>query len=259
MQSDSETKTALQEAKQALEHALQREHDLRLEIDDRIAQAAHDIKNPLSPMIGITSLMLNKTAANIPADELDKHISIIHRGCLRLLEICESLLTMDKPVAATEPQEVNVGDMLTEISDLYQEQVEARGLKLTTSISDDFPTFHTVPQFLYRVLTNLVSNAVKFTPSGGNIALDAHLEESDDAVILVVRDSGEGISAGNILKILNPGGRTESLHGDEGTGLGLVTVNRIMTYLGGEMGISSDEETGTRVTLRFPKEALSKP
>lgn len=104
MRSDPDATAVLQEAKQALEQALQRGHDLQQEIDDRIAQAAHNIKNPLSAMIGVASLVLHKNASDIPSAELDKHTQIIHRGCERSLEICDSLLTKDRTITGPEPK-----------------------------------------------------------------------------------------------------------------------------------------------------------
>ena len=72
-------------------------------------------------------------------------------------------------------------------------------IRLTSDVSTDFPKINTMPRHLYRALTNILSNAMKFTPGGGKIEINADVDEQEDAVILVVRDSGEGIPASKFL------------------------------------------------------------
>ena len=124
---------------------------------------------------------------------------------------------------------------------------------MSTDVSADFPKINTVPRHPYRALTNILSNAIKFTPGGGDIEINADIDQQEDAVILVVRDSGEGIPAQQIPHILQPYKTSVSPYGDKGTGLGLPIVNQLMLELGGKMEIHSEEQHGTTVTLRFPK------
>ena len=126
-------------------------------------------------------------------------------------------------------------------------------IRLTSDVSTDFPKINTVPRHLYRALTNILSNAMKFTPGGGKIEINADVDEQEDAVILVVRDSGEGIPAQQIPHIQKPYKTTVLPHGDKGTGLGLSIVNQLMLELGGKMEIHSEENAGTTVMLWFPK------
>ena len=126
-------------------------------------------------------------------------------------------------------------------------------IRLTSDVSTDFPKINTVPRHLYRALTNILSNAMKFTPGGGKIEINADVDEQEDAVILVVRDSGEGIPAQQIPHIQKPYKTTVLPHGDKGTGLGLSIVNQLMLELSGKMEIHSEENAGTTVMLWFPK------
>ena len=149
-------------------------------------------------------------------------------------------------------QDVDMGRLIEEVGTLYAEQARQRGIDLETSVAPDFPMIRAVPQHLYRVMTNLLSNALKFTPHGGKVKIDARLDKFEDAVVLVIRDSGEGIPTDQILRIQQSYETTVSARGDKGTGLGLPIVNKLMAQLGGSMAIASREGAGTRVTLRFP-------
>ena len=110
---------------------------------------------------------------------------------------------------------------------------------------------------MYRVLPNLTSNAIKFTPKGGKVQIVAEIDKDDNAFIMVVRDSGIGMTPEQIKDVLDVHATTISPHGDVGTGHGLAIVNRIVKEMGGRMEIVSSENRGTKVKLKFPYDLLN--
>ena len=248
-----EAKKLLREAETAIERLLDEHQSMDAQVHLRVREFAHDIKNALSGAIGFSQLMKNGV---LDKKQIEKHSETIHRSASRAVEICNAMLHASDPDGHPAPdaeQDVKVGEIVEEVCEMFGTAATERGVKLQAEVSPDFPPINTVPQHVYRALTNIVTNALKFTPEGGNIAVKADLDEADDAVVLVVRDSGEGIPADQIMEILKPGVTTMSARGDKGTGLGLPIVAQLVKELGGTVGISSRPGHGTAVTLKFPK------
>ncbi len=260
-QSQDDVKRALREAEMALENALTEQAEFKTDVMSKVKQFAHDIKNPLTAMMGLSKLM--KMGITAP-DKVQVNAEIIHQSSARILGLCEDMLletvaTLEKNKSDSSEihddkiQDVDAAEMIGEVTSLYTNLAEERKIILSAEISENFPKINTVPRHLYRALTNIMSNAIKFTPGGGHIEINAEVDDHLDAVILVIRDSGEGIPAELIPQILKPYKTTVSPHGDKGTGLGLPIVNQLMISLGGQMEIHSRQNEGTTVTLRFPK------
>src|SRR3546814_7273307 len=102
-------------------------------------------------------------------------------------------------------------------------------------------------------LLNLLSNAIKFTPDGGGVMVEARLERAGD-LSLIVRDSGIGMSADDIVVVLQPFGQVESAHtrSHDGTGLGLPITKSLAEMHGGSMTVESEVGKGSVITVRFP-------
>ncbi|MBT3990476.1 MAG: HAMP domain-containing histidine kinase [Rhodospirillaceae bacterium] len=258
---DEENEREMRDVEATLVKALQDHAGLKDDVMAKVKQFAHDIKNPLTAMIGLSKLMKSGMTT---ADKIQPNAEIIHQSSVRILDLCEDMLlhteaalnenrATPKAIDNDKVQDVDAVEIIEEVAALYAEMARERDINLRVEISENFPKIHTVPAHLYRALTNIMSNAMKFTPAGGEVAIKAEIDDLDDAVILVVRDTGGGIPATQIPHILQPYKTTVSPHGDKGTGLGLPIVNQLMMALGGKMEIHSQEHEGTTVTLRFPK------
>jgi two-component system heavy metal sensor histidine kinase CusS len=112
------------------------------------------------------------------------------------------------------------------------------------------------PLLLRRAVSNVVSNALSHTSRGGRISLEVVPDERAGMVHIIVRDTGEGINAEELPKVLDRFYRSSSqqLNDGEGTGLGLAIVKSIMTLHGGSVSIQSAEGKGTTVVLQFPSQ-----
>ena len=254
-----DARQALRNAEEALQRVLEDENAFKKMVKQSVREFAHDIKNPLTAMVAYSKVM---STGMSEADQYQKYSEIIHKASLRILGLCEGMLegteslNIDAPeteIPEDQIQDVDVSEVIEEVGALYQELADKRGISLNFDVSTEFPILHTVPRHLYRSLTNIVSNSLKFTPRGGDVSINAKLDKNDDAIIFVVRDSGQGIPAHQIPQILKPYETTPSPHGEKGTGLGLPIVYQLMLELGGNMEITSKEHQGTTVTLKFPK------
>ncbi|MCW8916838.1 MAG: HAMP domain-containing histidine kinase, partial [Magnetovibrio sp.] len=148
---------------------------------------------------------------------------------------------------------VNVTDLVDEIHDMFAAKAKEREIELSAEVDDNFPELSGDPQDMYRALMNLVSNAIKFTPKGGKVAIQTEVDPKDNTFIMVVRDSGVGMTRDQIEQVTSSNDTTVSPHGDIGTGQGLTIVNSIVTELGGQLKIISTENRGTKIKMRFPK------
>ena len=136
-------------------------------------------------------------------------------------------------------------------------RAETQKLSMRIEIDPRFPVLHADERAVRQVLTNLVSNAVKFTPEGGRVVLFAHLD-MDGAPVFGVEDNGVGIAQSDLALVFeNFGqGRHDAVIADRGTGLGLPIVRGLVEAMGGRVSLDSTPGEGTRVTIILPKSRL---
>lgn len=252
---NTDEKKALRDAETALARVLEEKSSIEESVRERLSDHAHDIKGAIGPIMGFSQLMRGNDLA---PEVIDEYLEIIQRSALRAIGICNGLLGMgtdDKGQSTEAPQieEVNVGAMINEVVGQFDYMATERSVNLESDVAPEFPIIRTMSTSVYRCLTNLVTNAIKFTPSGGKVTISASLDEAEDAVVLVIRDSGAGIPLPEIIEILQRGKKGASPHGDKGAGLGLNIVSSLIKELGGVFDISSEGGQGTRMSLKFPK------
>lgn len=248
------TKQALIAAEAALEDAIKRQSVMQHQHYQNIGEIVHDIKNPLTAMMGYLSLIRNEVAGPMENKTYAKYINTLGQSSERLLSICNALLGeySDMHERPEKEKVIDVGALIDEIRDLFAAKAKERGIDLTAKVDPNFPALNGDPQEMYRALMNLVSNAVKFTPSGGKVEMHTEVDPNDGTVIMVVRDSGIGMTQEQIKQVTTSNLTTVSPHGDIGTGHGLTIVNNIVASLGGKLKIVSTENRGTRIKMRFP-------
>jgi two-component system cell cycle sensor histidine kinase PleC len=267
---DRDLKTALKTAEAALEAAIRRERDNAAAVQRRIAEVVHDIRNPVTALLANIEILRKESLGPLGDARYKAIADSMHGSGLRLLEYCQGLLgdflrdsqqrqNGGAPDQGREtPQTVDAAAMVREIVALNQALAEERGIRLDAKIAPDFPPIHTLPTHLHRALTNLVSNALKFTPRGGKVIVDAHVDADKNAVVLVVRDTGPGLTATDILRLLRYGAPTQSEHGESGAGLGLANVVHLVREAGGDVEIEGGRSQGAAIILKFPH-ALTRP
>ena len=140
---------------------------------------------------------------------------------------------------------------------LVRERVKESGLKLVARVKDDLPMLRADERAVKQILINLLSNAVKFTPAGGTVTVEAEVRR-DGKLMLSVSDTGIGIAAQDIPKVLTPFAQLEShlTRKQPGSGLGLPLVKSLVELHGGSLSLESQLGVGTKVTILFPPEPI---
>ena len=189
------------------------------------------------------------------APEYKDYTRTIFDAATHLQKICEGILgDGSEDRGPMEIEDVDVGLMIDGVVRMFAGIAADRNVKLGSQIADAFPILRTDARRLNQVLINLVSNAVKFTPGGGSVSVEADFDGAIGAMIFAVSDSGKGIAPERLKNITQPfeNGAATSPHGDQSTGLGLSIAERFSRQLKGELRIASEENVGTFASVCLP-------
>jgi signal transduction histidine kinase len=178
----------------------------------------------------------------------------IHGAGRHLMQILNDILDLSKIEAGRfelHDEPIGVGEVFDSCRRLVAERALSAGVKLQFAPSE--LGIRADPLRLKQVLLNLLSNAIKFTPSGGSVTVDAGVN-SAGSITIQVRDSGIGMRPEDIPLAFEPFGQVDNslTRSQQGTGLGLPLVRRLVELHGGEVCLSSAPGQGTTVTLTFP-------
>ena len=253
----ADAKAALRKAETALAQAIGAKQKLAEEQQRRVAELAHEIRTPLTAMMGFAEIMKDQRFGPIGNEAYVDHAKAVYLAAQQILGVCNKILVADpadEEPPEIENQEVDVRTMITEVIAAFKEMARERGVELRARVPTAFPKVNTDPVRLQQVLYNIISNAVKFTPSGGRVSVIGRIDPRDGALVVIIRDQGRGMSDSQIEKMLKPYQHdpNASPHGDSGFGLGLPVALSIMETLGGKLELRSVLNVGSIVTLKLP-------
>ncbi len=225
--------------------------------DNFLSTVSHELRTPLTSIVGYLE-MLNDGDAGDLTDMQRKMLDIIGRNAIRLRGLIEDLLVLNRLETTTlgsgAVDVVNIGDLVRLTSEELLPAATAGGVEL---LADGI----TLPAQvkgdrgqLSRALTNVVANAIKFTPEGGQVRLTCHLDGPDDTVEITCVDTGIGIPAADLGKLFTRFFRASNVTAAQipGTGLGLAIVRSIVERHAGQLGLESVEGSGTTVRIVLP-------
>ena len=217
---------------------------------DFIANVSHELKTPLAVM-GNYATMLQKPG--ITEEEKNDYAKAISEAARRLARLITNILKLNKlenQQIFPQPKEFDLGEQLCECLLVFEDAWEAKNLEIETDIQDDV-RIQSDPELLSLVWSNLISNAVKFTPDGGTIGLSLKAEGS--SVIVQVRDTGCGIKPEVGRHIFEKFYQGDTSRATQGNGLGLALVKRVMDILNGEIGVESVCGKGSTFTVKLKR------
>lgn len=224
---------------------------------DAVAGIAHELRNPLNAILGYTEMMRTEKFGPHGCPRYKEYSEIVHTAAHKLLRICNRLLDEDMVEAVPpplEPGSISAVSVIAGTVELYSAMALERGVDLRMLADDGFPRLKIDRDLLEGILGDLVSNAIKFTPSGGQVTVRARRSEDGDAAILVISDTGVGMTPETLVKIMRslPVEPGVGPHGDTGSGLGLGMVKARLASLGIGLELRSSVNVGTAVILTFP-------
>jgi NtrC-family two-component system sensor histidine kinase KinB len=207
------------------------------------------LEKPLTSMRTAIHLLLNETVATLTPKQEELLIAARDDG-ERLHAIIEELQSIGKIQSGkviVEYRAVSARDIVIEASDEFQGTARDKGVSLTTALPDELPDVYADPSQIHRVLANLLSNAVRFTPLGGIVTVSARSDE--DFVSITVSDTGVGIPPEHQDRIFEQLFAEGSEREESGAGLGLYLAKEIIEAHGGEIGVKSEPGRGSAFTF----------
>lgn len=220
-----------------------------------LARVSHELRTPLTAIIGFASL-LEDESEELASSEIGRTaLHSIDASAGHLLELINDILDVARIESGNETideQLVHIGPLFSEVEEMLGGLASDRGVTLTTVVPDRIPSVMGDERRLRQVLINLAGNAVKFTPSGGEIQLRGSIAR-DGGLLLDVTDTGAGMSESQIDDALTLFGRVSGAdYTQSGTGLGLNLAQELVELHGGRLNLTSVPDEGTTVSVWLP-------
>ena len=222
-----------------------------------LANMNHELRTPMNAILGFSELIKNKSFG-AALDKYADYAGIIHESGRHLLGLIDDMLDLAKIESGKlglREGEINVAQLIGDIVQTSEETARASQISLSKSLGPGLPRIWADERALRQIFTNLLSNALKFTPSGGCVVAFARAERNG-RVAFGVEDTGVGIAADQQPNVFERFGhsRHDITTSDRGTGLGLAIVKGFAEAHDGEVKLESTLGAGTRVTVYQPVE-----
>ncbi|RUR33297.1 HAMP domain-containing histidine kinase [Vreelandella andesensis] len=217
-----------------------------------IAQVSHDLRTPLASMQGyIESLKLRRDRLSL--QEQDRFLDIALKEGRRLSRLVDELFELAALEAKEKqpvPEPFPLAELVHDVVQKHDQAARDSHLALTLSGNPALPTAYADLAMTERVLDNLISNAIAYSPAGGHI--NVVLGQTNGEPQVCVNDSGPGIAEQDLPHIFDPFYRGETASGAGHAGLGLAIARRIMTLQGGDIGVENLATGGAAFCIRLP-------
>jgi signal transduction histidine kinase len=238
----------------ALENArlFRGEQDAKRARDDLVAIVSHDLRNPVHTIHMAASFLLEVAPANDRRTQARKQLEVIQRSATRANRLIQDLLDVAKIQAgglAVDPVAVDVRSLVNEVMESATPLAGASQIKVSCETGTDLPHVASDRERILQVFTNLIGNAIKFTPKGGDIRILAALDSGE--VRFTVADSGPGIPAEHLDHVFDRYWQAKST-AKLGTGLGLSIAKGIVEAHGGRIWVESPPGSGAQFNFTLP-------
>ncbi|MEP7199074.1 MAG: HAMP domain-containing sensor histidine kinase [Chloroflexota bacterium] len=225
---------------------LQRNDELRR---DLMADVAHELRTPLAVIQGNLEGVLDGV---YPRD--DAHLAPIldeTRVLSRLIDDLRTLALAESGALKLQTEPTDLAVLLSETVNSFRAQAEGNGVTLTVDVAGDLPLLDVDPTRIREVATNLIANALRYTPRSGAVRVRATFDATSQRATVSVGDSGAGIAPEALPHIFE---RFYKASNSRGSGLGLTIAKNLVAAHGGEMSAQSEVGKGTTITFTLPKE-----
>lgn len=237
-----------------LEYTVERLQALDRTKSDFLSVASHELRIPLTVIKGALSLLVSESDQLGPA-VCQKYLHMAHKNCDRLSRLLNELLDLSRLESGSirlDLKEVDLPQLVRETLDALRTAALSRELDLLAVVTEAMPGLTGDPGRLQRILENLVSNALKFTPPGGRVTVS--LRPDGDFAEIIVADTGIGISASEQEAIFSKFYQVDTSLTREagGVGLGLAIVKELVHMHDGVVWVESEMGVGSRFYVRLP-------
>jgi heavy metal sensor kinase len=232
---------------------LDRIQTLVTEIKEMGDNIAHDLKSPITRIRGIAEVTLTQEKS---ISEYESMAASTIEDCDRLLDMINTMLMISKTESGVDKlpsEEIDLAGLVREACELFEPIAEDKGITLSYDVPNER---HLIGDHrrIQRMFSNLLDNAIKYTPSGGVVSVSVSEKDGKD-VVITVKDTGIGISPDDLPRIFNRFYRCDQSRSKPGIGLGLSLARTIARVHGGDITVTSRLNEGSTFTITLPKSA----
>jgi signal transduction histidine kinase len=220
--------------------------------DDTMSVVSHDLRNPVNAVKMLAGAVLQPGPAEHLSPTVTDQVRVIQSAAQQMDTLIQDLLDMSRAEAgrfAVDLQPVHTGALLRDALRTLGPLAEDKGVSIVTEWSESLPDVQVDPERIIQVISNIVGNAIKFTPTGGRIRVTA--EERPDAVVVTVADTGPGIPAQYLLHVFDR--YWQLSRRSRGAGLGLPIAKAIIEAHQGRIWAESVEGQGAAFHFTLPR------
>lgn len=240
------------ECAQSLDDANERLQALTVQTNTFLGMAAHDLRTPITVIQGFTDLLVHPRSR---PEDMQEFVGIIRDTLNQMLSLLDDILditAIESGKLTLRPQEVDIEKFVKRIVKLNRYIGMQKGIELVVEIQPNLPPARFDPQRIEQVLNNLIGNAFKFSHNDRTVTI--RVQSDGDTVRFTVIDQGQGIRADEIDKVFGEFQRvsTKPTADEHSTGLGLSICKRIVGLHGGQIGVESEVDVGSRFYFTLP-------
>lgn len=219
---------------------------------DLVAVTSHEMRTPLAAIRGFTDTLIRRRG-DLSDAEVTEFLGVIAKQTDRLVHMVDDLLAMSRLEAGTlpiDPESMLVVPFLQDVVAGVGDQRRRVEIRITTEVP---PAIEADATRLRQVLTNLVENALKYSPDDRRVTLAVGGDV--EAIVFDVIDQGPGIEPHEVERIFEPFYRGTARHDDDGAGLGLAITRRLAEAMGGRVDVASTPGAGSLFRVTLPRRA----
>ncbi|MEJ2100110.1 MAG: ATP-binding protein [Desulfobacterales bacterium] len=223
------------------------------EMSDNIA---HDLKSPITRIRGISEVTLTTAASE---KEYENMAASTIEECDRLLDMISTMLVISRTEAGVnklDAKEVDIAAVVHDACELFQAPAEDKNLNFIIDVSDPLSVMGD-QRLIQRMIANLLDNAIKYTAEGGTVKVALH-KQNNHSVVITVKDTGVGISDGELPRIFERFYRCDPSRSKAGIGLGLSFARAVARAHGGEITVTSKPDQGSTFSVTLPMLVLQR-
>lgn len=225
-----------------------------------LATMSHELRTPLNAIMGFSEVMKQEVLGPMPNETYKDYAESIHSSGSHLLNLINEILDLSRIEAGKydlHEEPLRLTDITDDCHRLLSLRAQGKGLEIIEDYAPGLDQIWADPRAIRQIALNLISNALKFTPRGGQIYISVH-HTRDGGQRFSVRDTGPGIPKEEIPKVLQAFGQGSLAHqtAEGGTGLGLPIVKNLIELHGGRFELHSELRKGTEAVVYIPRKRV---